>query len=63
MENNLYLNFEEKTKKNEELQGIQKEEKKSFYDKVLEERTRLETTDVAIENVAKNKLKNKNNLK
>ena len=57
MENNLYLNFEEKTKKNEEQQGIQKGEEKSFYDKVLEERTRLETTDVAIENIVENKLK------
>ncbi len=57
MENNLYLNFEEKTKKNEELQGIQKEEEKSFYDKVLEERTRLETTNVATENVVKNKMR------
>jgi ribonucleoside-diphosphate reductase alpha chain len=57
MENNLYLNFEDKTKENKVEQEIQKEEKKSFYDKVLEKRLQLETTNTAIENMAKNKMK------
>ncbi|MBC8319872.1 MAG: adenosylcobalamin-dependent ribonucleoside-diphosphate reductase [Bacteroidetes bacterium] len=57
MENNLHINFEEKTKENKDQQGIQKKEEKSFYDKVLEERKRLENKDIAIETVAKNKLK------
>ena len=57
MKHNLYLNFEEETKENKAQQGIQKEEPKSFYDKVLEERSPLETPEAAIEIVAKNKLK------
>lgn len=57
MENNLYLKFEEKTDENNDQQGIQKEEEKSFYDKVLEERTRLEKTETTSAPVAENKLK------
>jgi ribonucleoside-diphosphate reductase alpha chain len=57
MKHNLYLNFGEETKENTAQQGIQKEEEKSFYDKVLEERIRLETSEAAIEIVAKNKMK------
>ncbi|NQU35544.1 MAG: adenosylcobalamin-dependent ribonucleoside-diphosphate reductase [Bacteroidetes bacterium] len=57
MENNLYLKFDEKTNENTDQQGLQKKEEKSFYDKVLEERTRLENTNTAIEPLAKNKLK------
>ena len=57
MKHNLYLNFEEETKENKAQQGIQKEEPKSFYDKVLEERSPLETPEATIETVAKNKLK------
>lgn len=56
MENNLYLNFEDKTKQITEEKEPKKEEGKSFYDKVLEERSRLETTDTAIEPTAKSKL-------
>ena len=47
MENNLYLKFDEKTDEDTDQQGIQKKEEKSFYDKVLEERTRLENTNTA----------------
>ncbi len=57
MENNLYLKFDEKTSENTDQQGIQKKEERSFYDKVLEERTRLENTSTATELLAKNKLK------
>ncbi len=57
MENNLYLKFDEKTDENSSQQRIQNGEEKSFYDKVLEERTRLEKTETATEPVAKNKLK------
>ena len=57
MENNLYLKFDEKTDEDTDQQGIQKKEEKSFYDKVLEERTRLENTNTAIKPSAKNKLK------
>lgn len=57
MERNLYLNFEEKTKKNIEQQEIQEEREKSFYDKVLEERNKLENSDLATEKVAVNKIK------
>lgn len=57
MENNLYLKFDEKTDENSSQQRIQKGEEKSFYDKVLEERTRLENTETATAPVAKNKLK------
>ena len=57
MENNLYLKFDEKTNEDTDQQGLQKKEEKSFYDKVLEERTRLENTNTAIKPSAKNKLK------
>ncbi len=57
MENNLYLKFEDKTEESTNQQEKEKKEEKSFYDKVLEERTRLEKTDIATEPVAKNKLK------
>ncbi len=57
MENNLYLNFEDKTKEISKNNELQKEKEKSFYDKVLEERSRLEITDTAIENIAKSKIK------
>ena len=57
MENNLYLKFDEKTDEDTDQQGIQKKEEKSFYDKVLEERTRLENTNTATKPLAKNKLK------
>lgn len=60
MENNLYLNFEDQTKQitGEKAlgKGLEKEEEKSFYDKVLEKRSQLETTDAAIETIAKSKL-------
>ena len=60
MENNLYLNFEDQTQQiagEKGLEkGLEKEEEKSFYDKVLEKRSRLETTDAAIEPIAKSKL-------
>ena len=56
MENNLYLNFEDKTKEIAEKKEPQKKEGKNFYDKVLEERSRLETTDAAIATIAKSKL-------
>ncbi len=44
MENNLYLKFEDKTETNQEQQGLQDhaKEEKDFYDKVLEERSKLE---------------------
>ena len=57
MENNLYLKFDEKTNEDTDQQGLQKKEEKSFYDKVLEERTRLENTNTATKPLAKNKLK------
>ena len=57
MENNLYLKFDEKTDEDTDQQGLQKKEEKSFYDKVLEERTRLENTNTATKPLAKNKLK------
>ena len=57
MEHNLYLNFGDKTAESNAQQEIQKEENKSFYDKVLEKRTQLETTNTAIDNMANTKLK------
>ena len=57
MEHNLYLNFEGKTKENKAQQEIQKEENKGFYDKVLENRSKLDLTNGAIDNMAKSKLK------
>lgn len=57
MENNLYLKFEEKTDESAAQQGIQQEEEKSFYDKVLEERSRLEKTETAKDKSASSKLK------
>ncbi len=57
MENNLSLKFEEKTSEDSNQQGIQKEEEKNFYDKVLEERTRLEKKENTVAPTAKNKLK------
>ena len=57
MEHNLYLNFGQKTKESEAQQEIQKKEKNGFYDKILEKRTQSETTNTAIENMAKNKMK------
>lgn len=58
MESELYLNFEEKTTESNDLQGIQKEEeKKDYYENLLEERPKLKIMDAAGETVAKNKLK------
>jgi ribonucleoside-diphosphate reductase alpha chain len=57
MENNLYLKFDDKTEESTGQQGNEKKEEKSFYDDLLEERTRLEKTETATEPVAKNKMK------
>jgi len=53
MKHNLYLNFWGRNKGKHSTARDTKEEEKSFYDKVLEERIRLETSEAAIEIVAK----------
>ena len=58
MEKNLYLNFEEKIEDNLGKQGIEDDkEKRSFYDKVLEERNKLEGSNIAADNGAMSKIK------
>ena len=57
MENNLYFNFDNKTdQKSTELKE-EKKEKKSFYDKVLEERKRAEMRDEQTELLTPSKLR------
>jgi len=57
MKNNLYLLFDEKTKENEQQQEVQRNEKKNFYDNVLEKRSQLEPIKPAVKNMAKSKMK------
>ncbi len=58
MENNLYLNFEDQTQQIAGEKGLEKglekgRGKKFFTIKFLEKRSRLETTDAAIEPIDK----------
>ena len=47
MDNNLYLKFEDKANISNDQEGKTNKEEKNFYDKVLEERTKLENTETA----------------
>lgn len=47
MDENLYLKFEDKADVSKDQEGKTTKEEKNFYDKVLEERTRLENTETA----------------
>ncbi len=57
MDNNLFLNFEGKTKAKSAEQGSSEETEKSFYDKVLEERTTPEMKEEVMAETATSKLK------
>jgi len=51
MENNLYLNFDEKINSDPIGQDVEHKKEKSFYDRVLEERGKLEISEETPENL------------
>lgn len=51
MDNNLYLNFDEKARENQVEQDVEQGREKSFYERVLEERSKLEMTKERSETV------------
>ncbi len=56
MEHNLFLNFEEKIEKTNVQQGSDEQTEKSFYDDVLEKRSKLEMLKTANEPMQNSKL-------
>ena len=57
MENNLYLNFDERTSEKSLSLKEEAKEEKSFYDKVLEERKRTEMRDEQTEDTLPSKMR------